>query len=212
MRPQIEHADSGGSNPHFASIVCMRTLAMSGVAAVAQIGATSLLARFYVAHLPTLYRLPTALKNPEVLGDVMAARKPFEMRVDAAPARAYNADLKALKAEVKALGPGSPLAFRGMFAVFVLLRLLCIANAALFPHHVAWSVALGALQFLFMPYSFFVSVTQLLAIAPALFVGHLVTFAPLQLVTSLVLPEWMRLFVPINATFVWIFFITDQLH
>jgi hypothetical protein len=179
--------------------------------ALLQISGTVLLTRFYLRHLRTLFSLPLPLKNPEVLGDVMAVGKPFELRVPAAPARSYNADIRKLEADVKQLGPGTPLSFPAMFAAFLLIRAACIANAVMNPERWDVTVALGALQFVIMPYSLFVTITQLLAIAPALFVGHAVTTLPLTAITNALLPEQWRLYLPITPAFVWVFFIVDQL-
>ena len=59
--------------------------------------------------------------------------------------------------------------------------------------------------------SVFITVTQLMAIAPALFVGHSLCYWPLQWATSAVTPATWDLTLPVNTTFVWAFFVIDQL-
>ena len=167
------------------------------------------LLRFYLDHLSTLYNLPDALKNPDVLSSILAEGRAFELKVPAASAKEYNNSLQALASRLRtssSLDSSSPDAFRQNLFWFFSLRIVCCCLALAGS---SWQLclAVASLQFVLLPHSIFVSVTQLIALFPPLFSGHLFVHLPLQLLSDYFFP-----FLPcvtISPPFILAFFIVD---
>jgi len=167
------------------------------------------LARFYLQHLPTLYNLPLPLKNPDILARNLADGGRHELKVRAAVAKDYNDGLQALAATLRSsssLSPPSPNAFRQNLFLFFTLRILCCA-AALSGSSWLVCIAAASLQFLLLPYSFFVAATQFIALFPALFSGHICVHLPLQLLADYLFPSLPS--ITITPTFIIVFFALD---
>jgi hypothetical protein len=163
------------------------------------------LVRFYMRHLSTLYNLPGALKNPDVLARRLAAGGAFELKVPAEPAKEYNRNMQALAASVRTAST-SPLSFRNNLFLFFALRIVCCVCAIA---GFSWQLclAVASLQFLLLPYSAFVSFTQFVALFPPLFSGHICIHVPLQLIFDHFFPFLPSL--TISPTFIAAFFILD---
>jgi len=167
------------------------------------------LARFYLTHLSTFYNLPQPLKNPDILARKLAGGGRHELKVRAAAAKQYNAGLQVLAESLRSsssLPPPSPNAFRQNLVLFFTLRIACCA-AALAGSSWLVCVAAASLQFLLLPYSFFVAVTQFLALFPALFSGHICIHLPLQLLADYFVPSLPS--ITITPTFIIAFFALD---
>jgi hypothetical protein len=170
---------------------------------------TLVLVRFYVRHLSTLYNLPYALKNPDVLARRLADASPFELKVPAAAAKEYNCEMQALAVNIRASASSdsaSPGNFRTNLLLFFALRIACCACAFAGK---SWQLclAVASLQFLILPYSLFVSVTQFIALFPPLFAGHIFVHLPLQLLADHLFPSLPS--ITISPTFIMAFFIID---
>jgi hypothetical protein len=170
---------------------------------------TLVLVRFYVRHLSTLYNLPPALKNPDVLARRLADARQFELKVPAAASKEYNCEIQALAVNIRASASSdsaSPGKFRTNLFLFFVLRIACCACAFA---GMCWQhcLAVASLQFLILPYSLFVSATQFIALFPPLFAGHIFVHLPLQLLADHWFPSLPSII--ISPTFVMAFFIID---
>lgn len=170
---------------------------------------TVLLVRFYVRHLSTLYNLPDALKNPDVLARRLADARPFELKVPAEAAKEYNREMQMLAVNIRASASSDSASlgkFRTNLLLFFILRIACCACAFA---GTSWQLCLAVafLQFLILPYSLFVAVTQFVALFPPLFSGHIFVHMPLQLLADHLFPSLP--FITISPTFIMAFFIID---
>jgi hypothetical protein len=163
------------------------------------------LVRFYLRHLPTLYNLPDALKNPDVLARRLASGGAFELKVPAEPAKGYNRSMQALAASFRTASTSS-LSFQDNLFLFFALRIVCCVCAIA---GFSWQLCLAfaSLQFLLLPYSVFVSFTQFVALFPPLFSGHICIHVPLQLIFDHFFPSIPSL--TLSPTFIAAFFILD---
>ncbi len=168
----------------------------------------SALLRFYVRHIPTLYNLPHALKNPDALARILEGGGPFELKVPAAAAIEYNRGMQVLAARLRASSPPdpSPASFTVNLFVFFTLRIACCACAIA---GASWQLclAVASLQFLLLPHSLFVSVAQFVALFPPLFSGHIFVHVPLQLIAHHFFPALP--FITISPAFIVLFFMLD---
>jgi hypothetical protein len=103
--------------------------------------------------------------------------------------------------------------FSTRMTLFFALRLSCGALALLYPSQLRWAFALGSLQFVLLPMSLFVAVTQIIALAPALFIAHLLLYRPLEALVQAVLPAQVAALasLSVDTRFVAAFFVIDQL-
>ena len=94
--------------------------------------------------------------------------------------------------------------------LFFTLRIVTVIISWLYPGNILLTIIVMSIQFLIMPFSFFVSVTQFIALFPPMFIGHLFLFYPLRYIVSL-LPTWLQYGFHVNNTFIFLFFMIDQL-
>lgn len=164
------------------------------------------LLRFCGRHVATLQRLPLPLINPDVLEEHLQTNKYFEISASKGPRDEYNVELEKIKDKIRA-SAATP-SFHTNLLFFFTLRVACVIAALLLP--IGWALVLGALQFVFLPHSLFVSLAELWVLGPALFLGHFLVAVPLQLACSALLPEALNVSLPITNTFILLFFIIDQ--
>lgn len=162
---------------------------------------------FCARHVATLQRLPLPLINPDVLEEHMSTKKPFEIVADKAPRLEYESELEKIKSKVR--GTQAPANFQSNMVYFFALRVACVIAAVFLP--VSFALALGALQFLLLPHSLFVSVAELFVLGPAVFLGHFIVAGSMQIALSLVVPTALSFSITISRTFITTFFIVDQL-
>eukprot|EP01035_Chromulina_nebulosa_P015076 gene15076-19970_t len=100
-----------------------------------------------------------------------------------------------------------------MLVLFFALRLLCCVHAFIRPHDLLTTISLCALQFVFMPYSLFISLAGIIYLSPDMFVTYLILYKPLQIVCDRVLPQSILYMttLPIDYTFITTFFVVDFL-
>lgn len=133
----------------------------------------------------------------------------LEIRCDGAVIREYESVLAGARRAVKARG-GTGAAFPATLTLFFAVRLLAVAAAA--TGSPAAALLLCAAQFAVAPYSLFVSLTALLALAPVLFCGHYAVWFALRAALRAALPRaWAAAHLEVTHTFIAVFFAVDQL-
>ena len=136
------------------------------------------------------------------LDNLLATRQPFSIEVDGTVQCEYHKDLEDIKASMRSLhapegdsyaeykqGPArarlthslkNPVewSFRIKMVTFFVLRMCCVISSIFFsPQATLW---IAALQFLVLPYSFFVAIVEFFVLFPALFLGHYIVHVPLM--------------------------------
>ena len=165
---------------------------------------------FYFSQLSLLAQLPSELIIPEDLERKMNTEKSFQIRVESKKVNQYNQGLDQLTRELARNMTRRVFDFHTLMVLFFAIRVVAIGVAMLQPKYVGITIVVSAMQFLIMPFSFFVAVTQFVALFPPMFVGHLICFWPLKLLVNQ-LPEIFHLEFTFEAWHVWTFFIVDQL-
>lgn len=169
---------------------------------------TARLAAFYVRYLPLLRCLPQELRDPDSLAKrLRGSRTPFDFVVKSSDVATYNGAYADLKDSVRA-DAGPRMSFTVLMALFFAVRIATVAAAVMGDLHLALKLSL--LQFVVAPYSFFVSLTMLVALAPPLFVGHYASFVPMRWLANSLLPDALNVAIPVTWPFIAAFFVVDQ--
>lgn len=173
--------------------------------------------RFYVNHVPLLYELPLFVKNSVALSDrLQGEAKPFSITADKKVFNIFNDAYDKLKVSIRDFNNQSvfsSLQFQTMLSLFFFLRLLCCVHAFMRPRDLFITFSLCALQFLFMPYSFFVSLAGIVYLSPDMFVTYMVLYKPLQIMCDWAIPQSIldNVTISIDYTFIIWFFTMDFL-
>ena len=181
-----------------------------------------LLLKFYLKSVKTLHKLPKWMRNPDSLIDTISSitdvRKPgkFELSLPADVADTYNRDFDSMKSEMRSLHAGDRemLSYKSTLLILFTIRLVCIITAC--QGNVPATLLISSLQFVFAPYSLFVSFALCLALAPPIYLCHYIVFSLMTLLHSLMSPLLPASLTPllsvsISPTFIIIFLLADQL-
>eukprot|EP00164_Ancoracysta_twista_P008197 GFYU01011783.1.p1 GENE.GFYU01011783.1~~GFYU01011783.1.p1 ORF type:complete len:411 (+),score=76.87 GFYU01011783.1:236-1468(+) len=168
---------------------------------------TYALSRFYLRNLLRLRHLPPLLKNSNELMAMCAKNESFVIEAPRITADKYNKEYDELKQEIKSLGERDR-PFTSTMYILLAVRMACVAAAWMGDLHT--TIFLSCLQFYFAPYSFFVSMTLLVALAPPMYFGHYLTFTGFRLIQPF-MPEFMSYSFTITTEWIILYFVVDQL-
>ena len=170
------------------------------------------------------------MRNPdtliETIADTTDIRRPskFSLSVPKDVGDRYNKDFEEMKSKMRTLHAGDKeqLSYKSTLVILFAIRLACLFTA--FEGNVPATLLISSLQFLFAPYSLFVSFALCLALAPPIYLCHYMVFTLLTSLTNLVSPllwslvpdmamttiqPWLS--VNISPAFIILFFLADQL-
>ena len=173
--------------------------------------------RFYAQNVPLLYELPLFVKNSVALSDRLNGEvKPFSITADKKVLNTFNDAYDQLKVSIRdanSQSSASGLQFQTMLVLFFALRFFCCVHAFVWPHDLLTTLSLCALQFVFMPYSLFISLAGIIYLSPDMFVTYLILYKPLKIVCEWVFPQSIldMTTLPIDYTFITAFFVVDFL-
>lgn len=168
----------------------------------------------YVRNVRLIGNLPIEIINPSAL-DAKTKANPngFHIDVPTIHAEQYNIAMNDAKSMVKSYNstPGTAPSFRTLRIVFTIIRIMTLYRA-LTSSDVFSVIAVSAIQFVIMPYSFVVALSQLVALAPMLYLSHLVGFGFLHFLISAFMPSLHQMVsITIDTRFVVAFLCIDQL-
>lgn len=193
-----------------------------------------LLFSFYLHKLDLIRSLPTWLSNPDVFNRRVAAHRAGALRDETAQANfswetpisvsttvkptieldvsnqnanKFNSDMEQLKQEIRGCTQPSR-SFESTMLIMLCVRLLTI-GAAIFGN-LKLTVICMSLQFVFIPYSFFVSFAMLIAFIPSLYLNHYISWVLLRfLLLPLPLAWRQATTLTIGPNFIVAFFVVD---
>eukprot|EP00301_Raphidiophrys_heterophryoidea_P006745 c12696_g1_i1.p1 GENE.c12696_g1_i1~~c12696_g1_i1.p1 ORF type:complete len:495 (-),score=87.80 c12696_g1_i1:400-1824(-) len=178
-----------------------------------------LLVQSYFDHLKILRALPQDIQNPDdfnvkikehdFLVRTKKADNVFEIEVDDGTiAEKFNNSINKLMARMRAFDMHTrTIPFFSTIAMMFIVRVATILAAMYSSDPVRMSFLVSLLQFVVAPYSFFASVTLLVAIAPPLFLGHYTVYGTL----NALIPTALSVPFTINNTFIVLFMAFDLL-
>lgn len=121
-----------------------------------------------------LTELPDPLKNPDLLIEALSGKDSLSFEVPRALVDGYNEEFSRIQ---KALRPRAAHAFQFTTTVWLFFFIrLAVLVAAFHGSSITTVVSLSAFQFVIAPTSLFTSFTLLLALAPPLFLGHVLVY------------------------------------
>jgi hypothetical protein len=124
-------------------------------------------------------------------------------------ARDYNLAIKKMGEELRQLEDNRPETFALGMIFFFIIRCLCVVFA--YYNSLQWTIIMSVIQFMILPYSFFVSLAKLIELFPPLFMSSMLVFPCLEYLKSLIMADFLDYTLTINNNFIMIFFAIDQI-
>ena len=163
---------------------------------------------FYIEFFSKLLTLDRNLLGWDKINENLKAYGRFEFSFPIAMSREYNQAIRTLGEKLRKLENERAETFTFRMIFFFVIRSICVVTA--YYGSLYLTVLISLLQFVALPYSFFVAFAKIIELFPPLFMSSMLVFPILQYIKSFVAPQFYYT-ITINNNFIICFFLIDQI-